>query len=175
MIPTLETERLILRPHVPADFDAYAEMWADQDVVRFIGGKPFDREMSWTRFLRNAGVWQHLGFGFFAIEEKETGRYAGEAGFHDLRRNIAPSIEGTLEAGWGLNPNVQGWGYATEAMTAAIGWADKHFAGRRMTCIIDPDNLPSIRVASRLGFKEFVRTTYKDARVVLFERGQPDQ
>jgi RimJ/RimL family protein N-acetyltransferase len=46
MIPTLETERLILRPHRLADFDAYVEMWADPDVVRFIGGKPFDRESS---------------------------------------------------------------------------------------------------------------------------------
>src|SRR5690606_4264029 len=98
--------------------------------------------------------WQVLGFGFFAIEEKETGRLAGEAGFADFRRNLEPSIEGTLEAGWVLNPNVQGWGYATEAMTAAIGWADTAFPGRRMTCIIDPDNLPSIRVAQRLGFTE---------------------
>jgi RimJ/RimL family protein N-acetyltransferase len=170
MIPTLETERLILRPHRLEDFDAYVEMWADPDVVRFIGGKPFDRELSWSRFLRHAGVWQHLGFGFFAIEEKETGRFAGEAGFHDLRRNVDPSVEGTLEAGWALTPNVQGWGYATEAMSAAIGWADAAFPQKRMTCIIDPDNLPSIRVAGRLGFAELARTTYNSTPIVVFER-----
>lgn len=170
MIPTIETERLILRPHRLEDFEAYVEMWADPDVVRFIGGKPFDRETSWGRFMRLAGIWQVLGFGFFAIEEKETGRLAGEAGFADFRRNLEPSIEGTLEAGWVLNPNVQGWGYATEAMTAAIGWADTAFPGRRMTCIIDPDNLPSIRVAQRLGFTEMARTRYSDAPVTVFER-----
>jgi RimJ/RimL family protein N-acetyltransferase len=170
MIPTIETERLILRPHRLEDFDAYVEMWADPDVVRFIGGKPFDRESSWSRFLRHAGVWEHLGFGFFAIEEKETGRFAGEAGFHDLRRNLDPSVEGTLEAGWGLTPNVQGWGYATEAMSAAIGWADTAFPNMRMTCIINPDNLPSIRVAGRLGFAELARTTYNDTPIVVFER-----
>jgi RimJ/RimL family protein N-acetyltransferase len=170
MIPTIETERLILRPHRLDDFDAYVEMWADPDVVRFIGGKPFDRESTWTRFLRHAGVWQLMGFGFFAIEEKSTGAFVGEAGFHELRRQLDPSIEGTLEAGWGLTPNVQGWGYATEAMSAAIAWADSRFPGSRMTCIIDPDNLPSIRVATRMGFSELARTTYHEQPVALFER-----
>lgn len=170
MIPTLETERLILRPHRLADFEAYAEMWADPDVVRFIGGKPFDRESSWSRFLRHFGVWQLLGFGFFAIEEKETGSFVGEAGFHDLRRNIEPSLEGTLEAGWALASGGQGWGYATEAMGAAIGWAAGAFPGRPMTCIINPDNLPSVRVAGRLGFAERARTSYFDSPVVIFER-----
>jgi RimJ/RimL family protein N-acetyltransferase len=170
MIPTIETERLILRPHRITDFDAYVDMWADPDVVRFIGGKPFEREATWSRLLKTAGVWSLLGFGFFAIEEKVTGNFVGEAGFHDQRRRIEPSIEGTLEAGWALTPNVQGWGYATEAMTAAIGWADAAFPGMRMTAIIDPDNLPSIRVAQRLGFTELARATYNDQPVNLYER-----
>jgi RimJ/RimL family protein N-acetyltransferase len=170
MIPTIETERLLLRPYRLGDFEAYAEMWGDPDVVRFIGGKPFDREASWHRFLRKAGVWALMGFGFFAVEEKETGAFAGEAGFQELRRSIDPAIEGTLEAGWALTPNVQGWGYATEAMTAAIGWAEQSFGDRRMTCIIAPENLPSIRVAQRLGFVELARTRYLDAPITVFER-----
>ena len=170
MIPTLETERLILRAHTVADFDRYAEMWMEPDVVRFIGGVPFSREDSWSRFLRHAGVWHHMGFGFFAIEEKETGQFVGEAGFHDLHRAMQPSVEGTLEAGWGLMSSGQGWGYATEAMTAAIAWGAGAFPERRMTCIIDPDNLPSLRVAGRLGFVEVVRTSYHEKPIVMFER-----
>jgi len=77
-IPTLTTGRLLLRPYRLADFDAYAAMWADPAVTRFIGGVPFTREQSWSRFLRQIGVWHHLAFGFFAIEEKATGRFAGE-------------------------------------------------------------------------------------------------
>lgn len=169
-IPTLETERLILRPHTLADFASYVEMWADPDVVRFIGGKPFDRESSWARFLRHAGVWHHLGFGFFAIEEKSTGEFVGEAGFHDLHRLLEPSVEGTLEAGWALMSRGQGWGYATEAMSAAIEWAGAAFPGRRMTCIIDPDNLPSVRVAGRLGFEVLARANYHDSPIAVFER-----
>jgi RimJ/RimL family protein N-acetyltransferase len=170
MIPTIETERLILRPYRLDDFDGYAQMWGDPDVVRFIGGKPFDREASWHRFLRKAGLWQVVGFGFFAVEEKDTGIFAGEAGFQESRRAIEPSIEGTLEAGWALTPNVQGWGYATEAMAAAIGWAEAAFPGRRMTCIIDPENQPSIRVAQRLGFVELARVRYHEAPITVFER-----
>jgi len=171
MIPTLETERLRLRPYVLNDFDAYAQMWADPDVVRFIGGKPFEREVSWGRFVRQSGMWQLMGFGFFAIEEKSTGSYLGEAGFQEARRNLTPSLEGTLETGWALNSAGQGWGYATEAMTAAIGWAGTAFAGRKMTAIIDPDNLPSLHVAKKLGFAEATRTTYLDKPIVVFERG----
>jgi RimJ/RimL family protein N-acetyltransferase len=170
MIPTLETDRLILRPYQLEDFDTYVEMWADPDVVRFIGGRPFDREASWSRFLRHPGLWQYLGFGYFAVVEKETGLVVGEAGFHDVRRKLEPSIEGTLEAGWALMPTGQGWGYATEAMAAAIAWAEEAFPGRRMTCIIDPDNLPSIRVAQRLGFTELIRTSYDDKPITIYER-----
>jgi RimJ/RimL family protein N-acetyltransferase len=171
MIPRIETDRLVLRPYGLGDFDAYAEMWADPDVVRFITGKPFEREASWGRFVRQQGMWHYMGFGFFAIEEKATGSFVGEAGFHEVRRNLTPSIEGTLEAGWALNSAGQGWGYATEAMTAAIGWAGTAFPGRRMTAIIDPDNLPSVHVAKKLGFKEFARTNYLDSLIAVFERG----
>jgi RimJ/RimL family protein N-acetyltransferase len=170
MIPTLETERLILRPHRLTDFGTYVEMWADPDVVRFIGGQPFDRESTWSRFLRTAGGWHYLGFGFFAIEEKATGLFVGEAGFHDLHRTLVPSIEDTLEAGWALMPTGQGWGYATEAMAAAIAWAEGAYPDRRMTCIIDPDNLPSVRVANRLGFVELARASYHDRPIVIYER-----
>jgi RimJ/RimL family protein N-acetyltransferase len=138
--------------------------------VRFIRGTPFSREASWSRFLRHAGHWQHMGFGFLAIEERATGRFIGEGGFHDMRREITPSIEGMLEMGWVLMPAVHGRGYATEAMQALLGWADAAFAGRRMTCIIDPANLASQRVASRLGFSEASRTTYHGDATILFER-----
>ena len=72
-IPTIETERLILRGYTPDDFDAFAAMWADPDVVHFIGGRSFTREQSWQRFLTRAGGWQHMGFGFFAVVEKASG------------------------------------------------------------------------------------------------------
>ncbi|MDI7861026.1 GNAT family N-acetyltransferase [Rhizobiaceae bacterium n13] len=166
-IPTIETERLILRPHRLSDLEACVEMSKDEAVVRYISGVPLPKEQTWVRMLRWVGMWHYLGYGFLAVEEKETGRFIGEAGFQEMHRDMVPSIEGTLEAGWVLTPDVHGRGYATEALTALIAWAETHFPGKTMSCIIDPRNEPSLRVAAKLGFRELARTNYNGEVIVL--------
>jgi RimJ/RimL family protein N-acetyltransferase len=168
-IPIVETERLILRDHRLSDFDAYTAMWRDPVVTRFIGGKPRTREESWVRFLRHAGMWHHLGFGFWAIEEKASGTLVGECGFHELKREMTPSLEGTLEAGWSLLPHVHRKGYGSEAVGAMLGWAAARRPGMAITCFIDPDNTASMRVAERSGFVARLRTTYGGEPVVIFD------
>ncbi len=54
--PTLETERLVLRPPVLADFDRYAEMLASEDASRYIGGTLL-RAPAWRKFLQMPGAW----------------------------------------------------------------------------------------------------------------------
>jgi RimJ/RimL family protein N-acetyltransferase len=170
IIPTLETERLILRPHRASDFEPFAAMWADPIVARYVGGVTSNREASWSKLMRMMGVWQALGFGFFAIEEKGTGTYVGGAGFHEMRRDMTPSIEGTLEAGWGLAPEAHGKGYATEAMRAAIAWAEAQDFGMPMTCIIDEANTPSKRVAEKLGFCDPEVGCYLGHSILVYRR-----
>ncbi len=172
-IPTLETPRLKLRAYRLDEFEAYAAMWNEPSVYRFIGGQPISREAAWIRFLRQIGLWQHLGFGFFAIEDKETGRFIGEGGFQDRKRDLTPSIEGTMELGYALVPEAQGKGLAEEAMHAALYWGDLHGTGARYTCMIDTGHTASIHVAEKLGFSEFARTTYHDESVMLLERARP--
>ncbi len=169
-IPVLEAARVRLRPYRLADFEDYARMWQEPAVVRFIGGVPFTREQSWTRFLRQIGLWHHLGFGFWAIEDRDTGRFCGECGFHDLQRGMTPSLDGTMEAGWGLVPEMQGQGVAEEAMRAALGWAAAHGPRDRLTAIVEPSHGASLRVAEKLGFREFARTTYHERQMVMLER-----
>ncbi|MBL8537787.1 MAG: GNAT family N-acetyltransferase [Hyphomonadaceae bacterium] len=169
MTPVLETERLRLRGHTLADFEPCAAMWADEGVVRFISGKPSSREESWGRILRYPGMWALLGFGFWAFEEKETGRFVGEGGFGDFQRDITPPITAP-EQGWALAPWAHAKGYATEAMRAATAWGETHFGRRDFMCIISPENTPSIRVAEKLGYREIARTTYKDAPTLMFQR-----
>ena len=169
-IPTIKTERLILRSHRTADFEDYQAMWANDAVVRFISGVASTPEQSWGRMLRVAGMWHHMGFGFLAIEERSSGRFIGEAGFLEMKRNMHPfTTEGTLEAGWALLPEAQGKGYATEALQALIGWATAHFPDKPMTCIIDPENAASLRLAEKLGFGEARRTNY-NGEVILLSR-----
>ncbi len=168
--PVIETERLKMRRHRADDFANCAAMWADPIVTRYIGGKPFTAEESWARLLRYAGHWSLLGFGYWAIEEKSSGRFIGEAGFADFKREIEPSIHGVPELGWALVSGAYDKGYATEAVRAAITWGESNLAARRTVCLIHPENLPSIRVAEKCGFKEYHHTTYKGHPTVLFAK-----
>lgn len=170
MVPVLETERLRLRAHTLADFDASAAMWGDANVTRFIGGKPSSREDSWRRFTSFPGQWVLLGYGYWLIEEKATGAYVGDGGFGNFKRDLGEYAFDTPEQGWALNPAMQGKGYATEAVRAMLDWADAKFGRRDFVCMIAPENAPSIRVAEKTGYREFARTLYKESPSVLFRR-----
>lgn len=167
--PVIETERLILRGHVKADLDECFAMWGDAEVTRYIGGKPAALDEVWSRLLRYVGHWNQMDYGFWAVREKASGRFVGEVGFADFKRQMSPSFGDTPEMGWVLSPAVQGKGYATEAVNAALAWADQRFAAGRTVCMISPENAPSLRVAAKAGFREFARTSYHDD-VILLER-----
>jgi RimJ/RimL family protein N-acetyltransferase len=169
-VPTIETARLQLRGHRVEDLGACAAMWADAAVVRHIGGRPFSAEETWGKILRYAGLWTLLGFGYWAIEEKGSGRFVGEVGFADFKRQIAPSFGGAPEIGWALAAWAHGAGFGTEAVGAAVAWADAHLGAGTTVCLIDPENAGSIRVAAKCGYREFARTTYKGHTTILFER-----
>jgi RimJ/RimL family protein N-acetyltransferase len=167
-IPVLETARLTLRGHRAADLDDSFALWSDPEVVRHISGKPSSREEVWGRVQRYVGHWALAGYGFWQIRERATGRFVGETGFADFKRELAAPFDLTPEAGWVLAPWSHGKGYATEAMAAVLAWADATHP--RTTCIINPENIGSLRVAAKLGYRELGRTTYHGSPVIVFER-----
>lgn len=167
----LETERLLLRPHTLDDFASVARLWSDMEVTRFTSGnQPSTAEESWQRLLRYHGLWPALGFGFFAITDKQTGQFLGEAGLADFHRDITPSLDGLAEAGWVLSPDAWGQGYAHEALTAILGWYATVPNPRPVASIINPDNVASIHLAERLGFGMKAETQYKGSACLMFER-----
>jgi RimJ/RimL family protein N-acetyltransferase len=168
-VPILETERLRLRAHRMDDFAHSAAMWADPEVARYIGGKPLTEEEVWARFLRYVGHWSLLGFGYWVVEEKASGNFAGEMGFADYKRDI-PALKGFPEIGWAIVSQAKGKGYATEGVRAVVAWGDAHFRAAATACIIHPENLASIRVAEKCGYRESVLTTYKGQPSVMFVR-----
>jgi len=130
-----------------------------------------NREQAWSRIMLFRGMWELLGFGMWLIEEKVTGEVVGEAGLQDRRREIEPSLDGMIEAGWIFLPRMHGKGFAREAMEAVFSWADSAHPGAVYCCIIDPENLASLKLAARLGFAEPLRTSYKDHPTVILRRG----
>ena len=172
-VPVLETERLKLRGHRLDDFSSSAAMWADPKVYRYIGGKPHTEEECWTRLLRYVGHWALLRFGYWVVEEKTTGNFVGEIGFADYRRDLQPSLKGVPEIGWVLASQAHGRGYATEAVRTVVTWGDEQFGGVRTACIIAPENLASIRVAEKCGYRELQPTTYRGQPTLMFVR-EPD-
>jgi RimJ/RimL family protein N-acetyltransferase len=168
--PTIETARLRLRGHRVADFADCAAMWGDAAVARHIGGRPSSAEESWARILRYAGLWPLLGYGYWAVAEKASGRFVGDVGFADFKRDVQPSFDGAPEIGWVLASWAHGQGFATEAVGAAVAWGDRHFGAAPTVCMIDPDNAASIRVAEKCGYREYARATYKGQPAILFRR-----
>lgn len=170
--PVLQTPRLIMQGHRLSDFDEVAAMWRDPDVVRFIGGRPFTVEESWSRLLRYVGHWTALGFGYWTIRERASGRFAGEAGFADFRREIDPPFDGAPEIGWALVPWAHGRGFATEAVQAVVAWGEEAFGPEaRTVCIISPENRASIRVAEKCGYALDRLATYRGAETRVYARG----
>lgn len=144
-------------------------MWADPEVVRHISGVPSSREQSWGRLVRYRGHWTLLGYGYWAVEERETGEFIGEVGFADYQRDMQPSLDGMPELGWALARHAHGKGYATEAVRAALRWAKNHFAhATRIVSTITPDNVASVRVAEKCGLQLWQKARYHDAEVLLY-------
>jgi RimJ/RimL family protein N-acetyltransferase len=169
--PILNTERLILRPHGIEDFESIFDLWSSPDVTRFTNGKRAStREESWARLLRYQGLWAMLGVGYFAIFEKTSGAFLGEAGLADFHRELEPSLDGFAEGGWALLPEAWGQGYAQEALSAILEWYATTEQPLAVACIIDPDNAASIKLAQKTGFRLKAETQYKGSPCLMFER-----
>ena len=150
-------------------------MWGDPDVTLFIGGQPASPEDVWNRLLRYAGLWSLLAFGYWAIRERATGRFVGDVGFADFHRDLTPPLGDVPELGWALASWAHGQGFATEAVNAVLAWGDAHLRAQpgkpaRVVCIIAPDNLASVRVAQKCGFRHTIQTSYKDRATDVYER-----
>jgi RimJ/RimL family protein N-acetyltransferase len=146
VVPRLTTERLVLRGFDARDFEAYAAMMADAEVVRYLGdGRPLSRAEAWRQMAMLAGHWTLRGFGLWAVEERATGALVGRVGCWE------PEGWPGFELGYVLARPFWGRGYATEAGGSALRFARETLGRQRIISLIQPANSASIRVAERLG------------------------
>lgn len=143
-IPTLETERLILRAPEPADFEPWAAFCADPEAAEFLGGAQ-DRPNAWRIMSTMSGAWMSRGFSMFSVVEKASGQWVGRVG------PWQPEGWPGTEVGWGIARAFWGRGYAPEAAEATIDWAFDVLGWDEVIHTIEAPNVKSQQVAKRLG------------------------
>ena len=148
----IETERLILREiDMDRDFEPWARAHADEETVRYLGGKVMSPPQVWRFMAAVIGHWQIRGYGFFSVEEKETGGWVGHVG------PWYPEGWPGQEIGWTITREHWGKGYATEAALASLGYVFNTLGWKRVIHVISPGNTASVAVARKIG-SEFLGT-----------------
>jgi RimJ/RimL family protein N-acetyltransferase len=145
--------------------EALTELYADPDVVRYIGGAALDPEGTAAQVVRFEAVWREYGFGQSALLDRGTGAFLGRAGLHPW-----PQWD-EVELGYVLARHAQGRGLAGEAARAWLDVASTQLGLHRLTAVIHPDNAPSRALATRLGFRVHREdVTPSGVRVLVHER-----
>jgi [ribosomal protein S5]-alanine N-acetyltransferase len=155
----LVTDRMRLRRFRPEDLDALWAIQRDPRTMRWYP-HPFAREESQTWIARNLERYERDGHGQWAVELLEDGMFAGSCGL------VVQQVDGVgeLEAGWMFDPELWNRGLATEA---GLGCRDLAFGamGRsRLISLVRPENVPSCRVAEKLGMTVEKETMHADLR-----------
>jgi len=149
IIPSLNTERLLLRAFEIDDLDPFAAMVADIDVIQHAtyDGTTMTRTQAWNWLCLMLGHWHMRGFGIWGMEEKSSGELIGRIGlqFLDWFEDV--------ELVWMLAKSAWGKGYAAEGARAAIDFGMNNLKLPRVAAVIHQENQPSIRLAERLGME----------------------
>ena len=165
--PTIETERLILRPWRSSDIAPNAVMLSDPRTARFIAadGKPVTTEIAgWRNAAVISGHWALHGFGMFVVEEKESGSYVGRVG------PWSPPGWPGFEVGWGIAREFRGKGYAVEAAAASIDWVFASFETDEIIHCIESVNAPSHAWPGDWARKRIVRSICSAGRPIYGSR-----
>lgn len=168
--PTLETERLLIRGYRKDDLAGQFALVGDGPTMRFIGGKGLGLEETWRRMAATVGMWPLVGFGGWAVTRKTDGKIIGTVSLFNAWRDLEPQFGDEPEMGWIFSPEVHGQGMASEACNAVLEWADANIQPVPIWAIIAPENEPSRRLASKLGFEDHSLSFYHDEPTLVLKR-----
>jgi RimJ/RimL family protein N-acetyltransferase len=145
------SERLALRPLGPNDIEALVAYRSRPDVCRYVPFEPMDATVVGERL---AGPWSRTtlddeGQGLtLGVELMDGGHLVGDVLLaFDSRQHRSGEI------GYVLHPGFSGHGYATEAVRTLLHLAFDELGLHRVTARVDARNLPSARLAERLGMR----------------------
>lgn len=157
--PTLETERLRLRPLVAEDADALHRIQSDPEHMRYYP-HPFSSDETDAWITRVVERYERDGFGLLAVDDRETGEFLG---------NVGPMVQlvdeiDEVELGWSITPARSRQGIATEAAIACRDWVFDVVGADHVISMILPANEPSRGVARNLGMTVWKQTIFGSVR-----------
>ena len=147
---TARTERMLLRTHTVDDLDDFLELHRREDVARYLPWYPRDEEAARAALERHQELEIDLddqGLTLAGID-KETGRYVGD--FVLILRSVEHRRG---EVGYVLHPDFAGRGLATEGARHMLAIAFEQLKLRRVIARIDPRNVASAKVLTKLGMR----------------------
>jgi RimJ/RimL family protein N-acetyltransferase len=159
MPPPDPTARLQFREMTVDDLDLMAELLGDPVVMAYYP-QPKDRAEALAWIEWNQRLYRELGFGLWLVEERESGRFVGDCG---LTPQAVDGVE-EIEVGYHVATALQRRGYATEAAAACRDYARDRLSLDRLIALIHPDNVPSQRVAEKVGLRFERETIGKSGR-----------
>jgi ribosomal-protein-alanine N-acetyltransferase len=142
----VETEHLLFRPLMLSDLDDLAALYADAEVMRFLGGPRSKEEVQYilNRYIREYEIYGHS---FFATIEKSDQRFIGQCGL------LMQEVEGQpeVELGYVLAPQYWQRGLALEGTQALKDYGLQQLGLPRLISLIPPENTASIHIAEKIG------------------------
>lgn len=172
---TLETERLLLRPWTRDDIDVYAEIFADDEVMRFsLERRGLTRAESEKALERQVRAFEDDGYGYWAVVPKDVGRPVGYTGLRPVW--WFPALLPAVELGYRYHPGYWKRGYATEASAAALTYGFEVVGLEEIIALYEPANVASGKVMERLGmrFREEVADPVNGAPLRIFVIGMDE-
>jgi RimJ/RimL family protein N-acetyltransferase len=146
----VETTRLLLRVPQLTDAQAFMGIFWDPEVVAqkqvTLTEPPGGLDLALKNTKAMIRQWELRGYGHWSVVEKATGEVMGCVGFYHPQ-GPWPGVD----LGWLIHRSRWGHGFATEASSAALGWIWEHTTIDRVISLIAPDDLRSIRVATKIG------------------------
>jgi RimJ/RimL family protein N-acetyltransferase len=161
----LITERLRLRRSAPEDADTISAYRSDPEVHRTQGWERTDPEgvRADIEEMAHRSPGEPGGWVQFTVEERDGGRLVGDVGI-----SPAEGEPGVIKVGYTISPDVQGRGYATEAVQALVDYTLHALGADVVRAYADADNAPSIRVAEKVGLRLIERFEHREGDETWF-------
>jgi RimJ/RimL family protein N-acetyltransferase len=143
VVPTFETERLVLRGWAESDFAPLSAFYADDPASVFVGGPRRGSDVvMW--FMARFGQWVMRGYGTFVIAERNGADFCGWCGVNHYVDMVEPEVQ------WALISAYRGKGYMTEAGRSALDFVFAASGRETLRTTIHPKNPTSQATAGRL-------------------------